>query len=424
MSRPEPRLSPVDVPDTLADRYAGVRSTSVALAAPLAPEDTVVQSMPDVSPTKWHLAHTTWFFEQFLLGADPGYAPWRPEWLYLFNSYYQSVGPMHARVERGLLSRPTLAQVLEYRRVVDQRVLERLARGVDPALETVLVLGLNHEQQHQELLLTDIKHVLSCNPLQPAYREDLAAPSRPGAAQGFVEGRAGIVEVGHDPARGFGFDCETPRHRQLLHPHALARRPVTNAEYREFIADGGYRSPTLWMSEGWATLQAERWHGPLYWDEEGESEFTLGGRRAIDPAAPVVHVNFYEADAFARWAGARLPTEAEWETAANASDPHAGNFQDAAAPLHPQASGEPERALLQLFGDVWEWTGSPYVNYPGFRTLPGALGEYNGKFMCGQYVLRGGSCASPRGHLRASYRNFFHPRDRWQFTGIRLARDA
>ena len=407
-----------------AEAFSRLRQRSLDLVAPLAPEDTVVQSMPDVSPTKWHLAHTTWFFEQFVLGTDAGYRPWREAWQYLFNSYYESVGPMHARLERGLLSRPTLAEVLEYRRVVDERVLERLDRGTDDALETVLVLGLNHEQQHQELLLTDIKHVLSRNPLQPAYREDLAATSRPAPAQGFVAGREGIVAIGHDPATGFGFDCETPRHRQLLQPHALARRPVTNGEYHEFITDGGYRTATLWMSEGWATVNGEGWRGPLYWDEDGESEFTLAGRRAIDPDAPVTHVSFFEADAYARWIGLRLPTEGEWESAAADEDPARGNFQDHDAPLHPQAAREDGAGLLQMFGDVWEWTGSPYVNYPGFRTLPGALGEYNGKFMCGQYVLRGGSCATPRGHLRASYRNFFHPRDRWQFTGIRLARDA
>jgi len=423
-----PQTVPTPVADALAaglaEAFLRVRQRSLALVEPLAPEDTVVQSMPDVSPTKWHLAHTTWFFEQFLLGAADGYRPWREEWLYLFNSYYESVGPMHARLERGLLSRPTLHEVLEYRRAVDERVCERLERGVDEALATVLTLGLNHEQQHQELMLTDIKHVLSRNPLQPAYRDDLPVARRAAPAQGFIAGREGIVAIGHDPADGFGFDCETPRHRQLLQPHALARRPVTNAEYREFIADGGYRTATLWMSEGWATLNTERWCGPLYWDEAGETEFTLGGRREIDPDAPVSHVSFYEADAYARWTGLRLPTEGEWESAAAGADPDTGNFQDGDGPLHPQAARSDDGEFVQLFGDVWEWTGSPYVNYPGFRTLPGALGEYNGKFMCGQYVLRGGSCASPRGHLRPSYRNFFYPRDRWQFTGIRLARDA
>jgi ergothioneine biosynthesis protein EgtB len=408
--------------ERLSERYARIRSRSVALAAPLHAEDCTVQSMPDASPVKWHLGHTTWFFEQFVLGADAGYRPHCAAWHYLFNSYYQSVGPMHARPARGLLTRPTLAEVVAYRSVVDAAIQDVLAR--EPAAEMVdrIALGLQHEQQHQELILTDAKHLLSRNPLQPAYRDDLRLPQGRHVEQRFIQGRHGVCEIGADASADFAFDCETPRHKVFLQPHAIARRPVSNAEFRAFIADGGYRRAELWMSEGFATAQAEAWQGPLYWDASSETEFTLGGRRPIDPHAPVCHVSWFEADAFARWSGARLPTEAEWEQPAASLDAESGNFADDGA-LHPGAGGV-ESDLLQLFGEVWEWTASPYVNYPGFRALPGALGEYNGKFMCGQYVLRGGSCATPRGHVRASYRNFFHPRDRWQFSGIRLAQDA
>jgi ergothioneine biosynthesis protein EgtB len=403
--------------------YARVRQRTLDLCRTLQPEDTVVQSMPDASPVKWHLAHTTWFFEHFVLGRDPAYEPFDARWAYLFNSYYQSVGPMHARLQRGLLSRPTLTEVVAYRRRVDDGVRAMLlAHGDDGELASLVALGINHEQQHQELLLTDVKHLFSLNPLQPAFAD---TPVRQGAATPrlrFIDGAAGIVGIGHDGA-GFAYDNEGPRHRELLHPHAIANRPVSNAEYRAFIDDGGYRTPTLWMSEGWATVQREGWAHPLYWSDALDSEFTLGGRRAIDPHAPVCHVSYYEADAFARWAGARLPTEAEWETLAAAQDGIDGNFQDAGF-LHPQAARDAGDGPLQLFGDVWEWTSSPYVNYPGFKPLPGALGEYNGKFMCGQWVLRGGSCVTPAGHVRASYRNFFYPADRWQFMGIRLGRDA
>ncbi|MFS8136609.1 MAG: ergothioneine biosynthesis protein EgtB [Thermomonas sp.] len=414
---------------TRALRYRSVRGRSRALASPLSPEDATVQSMDDTSPSKWHLAHTTWFFEQFVLGMRRDYQSVNEDWNYLFNSYYNSVGPMHARPQRGLLTRPGLAQVLAYREEVDARMSRGFERGDydDEALQRI-TLGLHHEQQHQELLLTDIKHALSCNPLRPAYRDDLkqvvtgAAASSANALR-WITGSEGIVEIGAPawPAhQDFAFDSETPRHRILLHPHALANRPVSNAEYRAFIDDGGYRNPALWMSEGWAKVQDEAWAHPLYWDDDCDREFTLGGMRAIDADAPVSHLSYYEADAFARWAGARLPTEAEWEHAA-AALPVRGNFSDDDA-LHPQActTGQP---LQQMFGDVWEWTSSAYMPYPGFRTLPGALGEYNGKFMCGQWVLRGGSCASPCDHLRASYRNFFHPPARWQFSGLRLAKD-
>ncbi len=406
-----------------AARYARIRSRSLALAAPLHPEDCTVQSMPDTSPVKWHLGHTTWFFEQFVLGEQAGYKPHRSDWHFLFNSYYQSVGPMHARPERGLLTRPRLAEVIEYRDAVDAAIKTLLQRDLAPPMTERIALGLQHEQQHQELILTDIKHLLSRNPLQPAYRDDLIVARSEPAEQRFVTGRDGLCELGADAGaeQAFAFDCETPRHTIYLRAHALARRPVSNAEFRAFIDDGGYRRAEFWMSEGFATAQSEGWRGPLYWDASCATEFTLGGRRPINPEAPVCHISWFEADAFARWAGARLPSEGEWELAAAASDPVAGHFADDEF-LHPRAGGG-ESELVQLFGDVWEWTASPYLSYPGFRPLPGALGEYNGKFMCGQYVLRGGSCATPRGHVRASYRNFFHPRDRWQFSGLRLAKD-
>lgn len=408
-------------PATLLDDYRRIRRASLDLAAPLSPEDTVVQSMADTSPTKWHLAHTTWFFEEFILQQQPGHRFHDPRWRFLFNSYYQSAGPMHARVSRGLLSRPRLSEVLDYRTAIDAAMDELIASDPNPALALQIELGLQHEQQHQELILTDIKHVLSCNPLLPAYREDLAWPRRPSPPQRFLAGAEGIVEIGADSAGAFAFDCETPRHRSLLHPHAIARRPVSNDEFRQFVADGAYRQPRLWLSEGWATVQSQAWTGPLYWDAGAETEFTLGGQREIDASAPVCHISYYEADAFARWAGARLPSETEWEHAAAALDPDDGHFADAAI-FQPVAASDAGESL-QMFGDVWEWTASPYVNYPGFKPLPGALGEYNGKFMCGQWVLRGGSCVTPSRHVRATYRNFFYPRDRWQFTGLRLALD-
>ncbi len=409
----------------LAQRHERVRAATLALCAALAPEDTVAQSMPDASPVKWHLAHTTWFFEQFLLGHFVrGYRVFRDGWDYLFNSYYQTVGPMHARPQRGLLTRPTLAEVIEYRAHVDDAMRVLIEhRGCDAELRSRLELGLHHEQQHQELLLTDIKHLFSLNPLKPAFRPRPArARAAEPAALHYLEGRCGIVEIGH-AGEGFAFDNETPRHRVLLHPHAIANRCVTNAEYRAFIDDGGYREPRLWLSDGWEAVQREGWRHPLYWSDDLQAEFTLAGEREMDPIAPVCHVSFYEADAFARWAGARLPTEFEWEAMAREA-PVAGNLADSGV-LHPLAApGGDGDAPLQMFGDVWEWTASPYLGYPGYRPAAGALGEYNGKFMCGQWVLRGGSCATPAGHVRASYRNFFQPAARWQFSGIRLARDA
>ena len=411
-------LRPV-VGHALAQRFLEVREQSLALCATLTAEDMMIQSMPDASPAKWHLAHTSWFFEQFVLGRDPRYRPRDPAWHYLFNSYYQSVGPMHARPQRGLLSRPSLDEVMGYRRHVDQAVHERLLRGEDDALGGLVELGLQHEQQHQELLLTDIQHAFWCNPLLPAYlKDEPKVGAGPALPLQFVPGREDVVEIGAGGGR-FAFDNETPRHRALLAPHALANRPVTNQEFAAFVHDGGYREPSLWLSDGWATVQREGWQRPLYWQPDLASSFGLAGVRALDPAAPVCHLSYYEADAFARWAGARLPTEAEWEASA-ASLPPEGNLL-AGTPVPPRA-GQGE-GLVQMFGDVWEWTASPYVAYPGFRPLPGALGEYNGKFMCGQWVLRGGSCATPRGHVRASYRNFFPPQARWQFAGLRLAQD-
>ena len=404
--------------------YRRVRDATLALCAPLAPEDTVAQSMPDASPAKWHLAHTTWFFEQFLLAHfEPRYRRFHAGWDFLFNSYYQSVGPMHARPQRGLLTRPTLREVTAYRAYVDAAMRDLLdRRGDDPDVQARTTLGLNHEQQHQELLLTDIQHLFSLNPLQPVYRETPAAPDATPVPLRFIEGRHGIVETGH-VGDDFAYDNETPRHRELLHPHALANRCVTNAEFREFIDAGGYRDHALWLSEGWDVVRREGWSHPLYWDDALETTFSLAGRRALEPSAPVCHVSFFEADAFARWAGERLPTEAEWEAVAQAL-PVAGNFVDAGHLRALPARASNGNAPLQMFGDVWEWTASSYVGYPGYRAAAGALGEYNGKFMCNQWVLRGGSCATPEGHVRASYRNFFPATARWQFSGIRLARDA
>lgn len=410
-------------PAALAARYRHVRACSVALAAPLSAEDAMVQSMPDASPAKWHLAHTTWFFERFVLARQAGYRPVEPRWDELFNSYYQSVGPMHARPRRGLLSRPSLDEVREYRETIDARVARRFeAGGLDDEALQVLLLGTHHEQQHQELLLTDIKHALWCNPLKPAYRTDLPRARGSATPLHWAAHAEALVEVGADPwprARTFAYDNESPRHRVLVAAHALAQRPASNAEFRAFIDDGGYRDATLWLSDGWDRVQADGWSRPLYWDVEGEREFTLAGWCAIDPHAPVCHVSYYEADAFARWAGARLPTEFEWEQAATGQRIE-GNLLDAGI-LHPRATTD---GVAQLFGEAWEWTSSAYAAYPGFRPLPGSLGEYNGKFMSGSFVLRGGSCATPRDHLRASYRNFFAPAARWQFSGLRLARDA
>jgi ergothioneine biosynthesis protein EgtB len=409
-----------DSVDSLDSRYERVRRASEALVETLAPEDTVVQSMPDVSPAKWHLAHTTWFFERFVLeAAGTDYGCFNERYDFLFNSYYYTAGQMHARPKRGLLSRPTLAEVLAYRAHVDENLLCLLERGDCPdTLAAVIELGINHEQQHQELMLTDIKHVLSCNPLLPAWDPALPiAVTRAATSYSYIDGASGIHVIGANED-GFRFDNETPRHEVRLREHRLGSRLVTNGEFREFVTDGGYRDPALWLSDGWATVNQEGWDRPLYWSEDLCSEFTLGGLREIDDDAPVTHVSFYEADAFARRAGARLPTEFEWEAFA-AYAPVEGNLFDAGY-LHPVAGGNSS----QVFGDVWEWTSSPYSPYPGFVPLEGSLGEYNGKFMCNQMTARGGSCVTPAGHVRASYRNFFYPHQRWQFFGIRLAKDG
>lgn len=415
-------LPSLAVASVVAQRFETVRRTTLELVAGLSAEDLMVQSMPDASPGKWHLAHTTWFFEHFVLGRDPAYVTRDPAWHFLFNSYYQSIGPMHARPSRGLISRPSLAEVFGYRQRVDASVAELLVRRGDEEAELLelVELGLQHEQQHQELLITDIKHALWSNPTLPAYhaRKTTAADATVLPLQ-FIKGRDGIVEMGHR-GEGFAFDSETPRHRTLLQPHALANRLVTNAEYMAFIREGGYREPGLWLSDGWATVQREGWQHPLYWQDDLASEFSLAGVQELHLSEPVAHLSYFEADAFARWAGARLPTEAEWESAAQAQ-PVQGNFQDERR-FQPSAAGSGD-GLQQMFGDVWEWTASPYVSYPGFQPLPGSLGEYNGKFMSGQWILRGGSCATPRDHVRASYRNFFPPQARWQFAGLRLGHD-
>jgi ergothioneine biosynthesis protein EgtB len=411
----------------LARRYREVRGLTEALCAPLAVEDHVVQSMPDASPAKWHLAHTTWFFETFVLAAAvPAYRPVHPLYNYLFNSYYNAVGDRWPRPARGLLSRPTVAEVYAYRHAVDERLLALLhdtdGHCLDAPLEPTLVLGLHHEQQHQELILTDVKHLLASNPLRPAYRPAPAAPpAGPAAPLGWTTFPAGVRWLGYE-GDGFAFDNEGPRHRVFVEAFELASRLVTCGEYLAFLADGGYDRPELWLSDGWHAKCNQVWRAPLYWERHGGDWrlMTLHGLRELRPDEPVCHLSYYEADAFARWAGARLPTEAEWETAAEGWDGK-GNFLDNGR-LHPAPAegGTPPR----LLGDVWQWTSSPYTAYPGYRPPAGALGEYNGKFMCNQLVLRGGSCFTPRAHVRPTYRNFFPPEARWQCTGLRLARTA
>ncbi|TMH66704.1 MAG: ergothioneine biosynthesis protein EgtB [Betaproteobacteria bacterium] len=407
----------------LAPRYRVIRAATEGLAAPLSAEDCAIQSMPDASPVKWHLAHTSWFFETFVLEPHvPDYRFYDAAFRVLFNSYYNAVGDKHPRPQRGLLSRPSLAAINAYRAHVDAAMHALLAR-TDPSsrLGALIELGLNHEQQHQELILTDVKHLLSCNPLKPAYAPARTAEA-PASAQPleWVEFGEGLVEIGHDGA-GFAFDNETPRHRQYLAAFALASRPVTNAEYAAFVADDGYCRAELWLSEGWDWINANSIAAPLYRGDRAR-QFTLHGMQPVDGHAPVCHVSLFEADAYARWAGARLPTETEWEIAA-ATVPVEGRFAEDGA-LHPLPARRERTPLAQLFGDVWEWTQSAYAPYPGFRPATGAIGEYNGKFMCNQYVLRGGSCATPRAHIRVSYRNFFPATARWQFSGFRLARDS
>ncbi len=414
----------------IATALLEVRALTERLCATLTPEDCAVQAMEDASPTKWHLAHTTWFIETFVLpGLLPGYEPIDERYGFLFNSYYESLGPRHERPKRGLLTRPTLSEVLDYRHRVDGVLAH--AEG-EPDVETAraMVLALNHEQQHQELILTDLKSLFGQNPLRPAYREARGlAPAPELAPLQWIERAGGLHWIGTNEGRDlhdFVFDNESPRHRAFVPTHALASRLVSCGEYRDFILDGGYETTRLWLSEGWRQVQAEGWRGPLYWRRDGEVQlvFTLEGERPIAEDEPVCHLSYYEADAYARWAGARLPTEEEWEVAAREA-PIEGNLLDADV-LHPRPLGQADRAsapIAQLFGDVWEWTGSAYLPYPGFRPFEGAFGEYNGKFMVNQMVLRGGSCLTPRSHLRASYRNFFPPAARWQMSGIRLARD-
>jgi ergothioneine biosynthesis protein EgtB len=403
--------------DSPARRFAEIRHTSVRITEGLTAEDQMVQSMPDASPTKWHLAHTTWFFETFILQPHvDGYKPFDPRFRILFNSYYKQLGAHPWRGARGLMSRPTLSQVEAYRAYVDDALLAYLDSAGSEVLE-LIELGLNHEQQHQELILTDIKHALWSNPLRPEFSTETldAAPSSP---LSWTEIEGGIHLIGHRGA-GFAFDNESPQHEVLLRPFRIASRDVTNAEYLEFIEDAGYRRPELWLSEGWDTLNAQGWNAPLYWErrEDGWRQFAQRDMKRVNPAEPVCHISYYEADAYARWRGARLPSEQEWEIAA-VRLPSCGTFLEDHI-FHPQAArGEGNQ---QMLGDVWQWTASPYVAYPGFRPASGSLGEYNGKFMCNQLVLRGGSCATPRSHIRPTYRNFFPPHARWQFSGLRLA---
>jgi ergothioneine biosynthesis protein EgtB len=400
------------------------RDLSVALAVPLSDADATIQPHPDASPAKWHLAHTTWFFETFVLRDHaPGHRAFDDRFAFLFNSYYEAEGARHARDRRGMLSRPSLDRILEWRRVVDALLIEALP-ALPPAAHDLVALGIQHEQQHQELMLTDMLAAMAANPLDPAIWDRPRNRPAPIRAMGWIEGRHGIVEIGHHGI-GFGFDCEEPRHRTLLHPHLLADRFVTNSEWEAFVADDGYARPELWLADGWAWVKREQIEAPLYWRRIDGTwhQFALDGLHPLHPAAPVTHISCYEADAYARWAGARLPTEAEWESAAQGFDPASGTQLDTAGPVRPRAAAW-STSTNQMFGDVWAWTGSAFLPYPGFRPAEGAVGEYNGKFMSGQAVLKGASCATSRGHSRASYRNFFYPWQRWQFTGLRLAKDA
>jgi ergothioneine biosynthesis protein EgtB len=408
----------------LKGRFFTTRKLTADLAGPLSDADATVQSMPDASPTKWHLAHVTWFLESFILRDHvAGYRAFDDSFAYLFNSYYEAEGARHSRDRRGLITRPSLAKILEYRAHVEAAIDAHWNNLPDAALQLV-ELGIHHEQQHQELLLTDILHLFAQNPTYPAYWPEpvLRAASRKAVEPvNWVEGPSGIQSIGYG-GNGFAFDCEGPRHEVLLQPFALADRTITNGEWIEFMNDGGYGEPRHWLSDGWAWVRAEGIAAPLYWQQDRDGQwlsFGLDGLRAVDTAAPVTHISLYEADAYASWAGARLPTEAEWEVVAASRDANEGNQLDGPAAVRPSANDD--RAL---FGNVWQWTGSAYRPYPGFRPAEGAVGEYNGKFMSGQFVLRGGSCATARGHMRASYRNFFYPHQRWQFTGLRLAKDV
>ncbi|MDH5749826.1 MAG: ergothioneine biosynthesis protein EgtB [Rhodospirillales bacterium] len=413
------------------DRYRYIRSVSKELAGRLENEDQVVQPMADASPTKWHLGHTSWFFDNFLLVPHlTGYHPFDPQFYFIFNSYYEQAGERHPRSQRGLLSRPTVREINAYRAYVDEhmeKLISTAASGIWQEIVPFIELGLNHEQQHQELILTDILYVFSCNPLKPSYLPLIKTTAITPAPLTWISFEGGIREIGHD-GNGFAYDNEGPRHRVFLEPFRLANRAVTNGEWKQFIEDGGYRTPTLWLSDGWALVQEEGWEAPLYWQQmDGVwQSMTLNGLHPVHDGEPITQISFYEADAFATWAGKRLPGETEWEVASETVNIE-GNMMAAGIlrPLAaPQAANESEPGLLQMFGDVWEWTRSPYTAYPGFIAPPGAVGEYNGKFMSNQMVLRGGSCATPEHHIRRTYRNFFYPHQRWQFSGLRLAEDA
>jgi ergothioneine biosynthesis protein EgtB len=413
----------------LIEQYKKVRSFSEQLCAPLVAEDYVIQSMPDGSPTKWHLAHVTWFWETFLLSvAKSDYKSPYPQYAYLFNSYYNSLGKRHSRPLRGLISRPTVQETYQYRAFIDEQMLALLEDMPEEQLAVLaptIIIGFNHEQQHQELILTDIKHVLACNPLHPVYLERMPSNIARVPSLEWVSYPEGVYWIGHDE-EGFYFDNEGPQHRQFVQSFQLASRLVTNGEYLEFIEDGGYKDPLLWLSEGWNIVQTREWQAPLYWEKQDGDWWvmTLHGFQKVDKSEPVCHVSYFEADAYARWAQARLATEAEWEVAAR-DVPIEGNFVDKAL-FHPSPLQTPPMKghVAQMYGDVWEWTQSSYSPYPGYKPAPGAIGEYNGKFMSNQYVLRGGSCATSLAHIRSTYRNFFPSDARWQFMGIRLAREV
>ncbi len=411
--------------EALAQRLFETRRLSLELAEPLTPEDMTVQPMDDASPTKWHLAHVTWFFEQFILTKHlPGYEVFDPTFNYCFNSYYESQGPRQPRPRRGMLTRPSSERVLAYRRHVDEGLTRLCANGIGTEVARLIEVGINHEQQHQELLLTDILALFASNPLRPAYRAPRPRAAKTGPdALGWVEFSGGIRQVGHD-GLGFAWDNEAPRHDALIRPFRLADRLVSNAEWLDFMADGGYRTASLWLADGWVTVNREGWQAPLYWEERDGQwlGMSLEGLQPIDRAAPVAHVSYYEADAFARWAGKRLPTEFEWEVAAQGLAVTGNSLASRA--FRPLPAETAAGGLRQMFGDVWEWTQSAYLPYPGYQPPAGALGEYNGKFMVSQQVLRGGSCVTPEGHTRATYRNFFYPHQRWQFLGLRLASEV
>lgn len=409
--------------ESLAKRFQSVRQLTVGLAEPLSEADMTIQAAEFVSPGKWHLAHTTWFFEEFFLNGLGKSQPQSQAYRYLFNSYYETVGNRQSQGKRGLITRPGLSEILDYRRIIDQAVLDVLDKDcISPELVEIIELGLHHEQQHQELFLTDILYNLAQNPFCPAYQaqSETNNPHQPAVNSSMVEFPSGLELIGHEGS-GFGFDNEFPQHKVYLEPFQLASDLVTNAEWIAFIEDGGYENPLFWLADGWKTVQAESWKMPLYWIKDDHYHcMTLAGLQPIRPAAPVSHISYFEADAFARWAGKRLPTEAEWEVAARQQE-ITGHFADSGSYYPKQSNGNSSDPIRQIYGDVWEWTSSPYVAYPGFKIHPGAVGEYNGKFMNGQYVLRGGSCVTPPGHIRPSYRNFFYPHQRWQFSGLRLA---